>query len=320
MGKAPAEQFYWGDYIRDTRSLNLMAKGAWSDILAHGFFKTPFGRISQSLDDWATMFGCDAATAKTVLEAIKKHQVGDVDKERNGDITVTNRRRFRDWQEKQSGAERQARFRERGGGNPEKWTALRAIVLVRDEKMCAYCGRKATTVDHVIPRSRGGEHDPRNLVACCKTCNSVKSNRTPVEAGMRLRKGFNHSVLSLESQGAAGFEFASPSDFESNAEVTPISSSSSSSSTSLKRLIATCVREHASVDERLVEIAVLETLIRRKGSANENQPIKSAKYFNEEIVKLQALAGKDGKSPMGDQAIEVLLRRRREQVFGGEQS
>jgi hypothetical protein len=225
MGKAPAEQFYWGDYIRDTRSLNLMAKGAWSDILAHGFFKTPFGRISQSLDDWATMFGCDVATAKTVLEAIKKHQVGDVVTQRNGDITVTNRRRFREWKEKEAANNRQKRFRDRHGGN---------------------------------------------------------------------------------EQGDASRE--------NNGKVTALSSSSSS--TSLKRLIAACVREHAGVDARLVEIAVLETLIRRKGSANENQPIKSAKYFSEEIVKLNANAGKGGKMPMGDQAIDVMLKRRREQVEG----
>jgi hypothetical protein len=82
----------------------------------------------------------------------------------------------------------------------------------------------------------------------------------------------------------------------------------------LKRLIAACVREHAAVDERLVEIAVRETLLRRKGSANENEPIKSAKYFVEEIVKLNATSGVGGKMPMGDKAIDAMLKRRREQT------
>jgi hypothetical protein len=104
---------------------------------------------------------------------------------------------------------------------------------------------------------------------------------------------------------------------ENNGKVTSLSSSSSS--TSLKRLIATCVREHSELDARLVEIAVLETLIRRKGSANEHEPIKSPKYFNEEIVKLNVNAGKSGKMPMGDKAIDVLLKRRRDQVEGSQE-
>lgn len=112
MAKAPADQFYFRDYISDTRSLSLAARGAWMDILSHGFFKTPQGRISQSLEDWATMFGCDEATAKTVLEAIRKHQVGDVVTNRNGEITVTNRRQYRAWEEKEANRLRQKRYRD----------------------------------------------------------------------------------------------------------------------------------------------------------------------------------------------------------------
>jgi 5-methylcytosine-specific restriction endonuclease McrA len=59
-------------------------------------------------------------------------------------------------------------------------------VLRRDEHRCAYCGKSATTIDHVIPRSRGGEDSWENLVACCLRCNNVKSNRTPGEMGWTL--------------------------------------------------------------------------------------------------------------------------------------
>lgn len=125
MGKAPADQFYFMDYIRDTRSLSLEAKGAWMDILAHGFFNVPQGRISQDLDAWSRMLGCPVDTARTVLEQIGKHRVGDVETERNGDVTVTNRRQFNAWQEREANKHRVADYRERKkaanstGGNGE---------------------------------------------------------------------------------------------------------------------------------------------------------------------------------------------------------
>ena len=60
-------------------------------------------------------------------------------------------------------------------------------VLRRDGNRCAYCGGFASTIDHVMPRSRGGADTWENLVACCLRCNNVKSDRTPAEMGWRLR-------------------------------------------------------------------------------------------------------------------------------------
>lgn len=60
-------------------------------------------------------------------------------------------------------------------------------VLRRDGHKCGYCGAGASTVDHVIPRSRGGADAWDNLVACCIKCNNKKSNRTPEEMGWILR-------------------------------------------------------------------------------------------------------------------------------------
>ncbi|MCT2594837.1 HNH endonuclease [Streptomyces sp. N2-109] len=59
-------------------------------------------------------------------------------------------------------------------------------VLVRDRHRCAYCGRRATTVDHVVPRSRGGGDTWLNTVAACTTDNHRKADRTPPQAGMKL--------------------------------------------------------------------------------------------------------------------------------------
>ena len=59
-------------------------------------------------------------------------------------------------------------------------------VFVRDGYKCAYCDRETTrlTIDHIVPRSRGGQTTFENCVAACKSCNNKKGNRTPREAKM----------------------------------------------------------------------------------------------------------------------------------------
>jgi hypothetical protein len=56
------------------------------------------------------------------------------------------------------------------------WKNRRLEVLQRDGYICTYCGEDATSVDHVIPRSAGGDHSLANLVACCLKCNGKKGN------------------------------------------------------------------------------------------------------------------------------------------------
>ncbi|WP_396655584.1 HNH endonuclease [Microbacterium sp.] len=60
-------------------------------------------------------------------------------------------------------------------------------VLRRDAHRCAYCGRGASTIDHILPRSRGGGDSWENLVACCLRCNNLKGDRTPQEMSWELR-------------------------------------------------------------------------------------------------------------------------------------
>ncbi|OJX67053.1 MAG: HNH endonuclease [Micrococcales bacterium 73-13] len=60
-------------------------------------------------------------------------------------------------------------------------------VLRRDGQRCGYCAAPATTIDHVLPRSRGGADSWENLVACCLRCNNAKGDRTPGEMGWSLR-------------------------------------------------------------------------------------------------------------------------------------
>ena len=65
-------------------------------------------------------------------------------------------------------------------------------IVLRDSSTCQYCRQKLPprelTLDHVIPRSRGGASTWENLVASCKPCNNVKGDRTPAEAGLTLTK------------------------------------------------------------------------------------------------------------------------------------
>jgi 5-methylcytosine-specific restriction endonuclease McrA len=63
----------------------------------------------------------------------------------------------------------------------------RAGVLRRDSRVCAYCGKRADTIDHVVPRSRGGVHSWDNCVAACRGCNSRKADRLLAELGWSLR-------------------------------------------------------------------------------------------------------------------------------------
>jgi 5-methylcytosine-specific restriction endonuclease McrA len=83
-------------------------------------------------------------------------------------------------------------------------------VLVRDQHRCAYCGRRATTVDHVVPRSVGGADTWLNTVASCAEDNHRKANRTPEQAGMTLlRQPFEPTptdamLLTLSRDGQEG--------------------------------------------------------------------------------------------------------------------
>lgn len=66
----------------------------------------------------------------------------------------------------------------------------RREVFARDGHVCQYCGRHGSdlTLDHVLPRHRGGAHSWENLVTACMPCNHRKGGRTPEEARMRLAR------------------------------------------------------------------------------------------------------------------------------------
>lgn len=85
------------------------------------------------------------------------------------------------------------RYRPKGIG------ITRKRIFKRDGYECTYCGsHKNLTVDHIIPKSRGGSNYWDNLITSCFRCNSIKDDKTPEEAGMKLR--FKPYVPSLFSR------------------------------------------------------------------------------------------------------------------------
>lgn len=64
----------------------------------------------------------------------------------------------------------------------------RKAVFARDGGRCVYCNAAATSLDHVVPKSRGGPHTWDNVVSACSRCNHLKADRGIAELGWRLRR------------------------------------------------------------------------------------------------------------------------------------
>lgn len=95
----------------------------------------------------------------------------------------------------------------------------RKNLYVRDGYQCGYCGHKfhgdELTLDHIIPRSKGGGNSWENLISCCGPCNRKKADRTPNEAEMPLLRRpipltvhtSRHVLRALGSEVAAWSKF-----------------------------------------------------------------------------------------------------------------
>jgi CRISPR/Cas system Type II protein with McrA/HNH and RuvC-like nuclease domain len=82
---------------------------------------------------------------------------------------------------------------------PKNLRVNRKRIFKRDNNTCGYCGsQKNLTIDHIVPKSRGGKNTWDNMITCCSRCNSVKDDRTPEEAGMKLKfKPYQPDIFSL---------------------------------------------------------------------------------------------------------------------------
>ncbi len=77
------------------------------------------------------------------------------------------------------------------GGSTTKWRKIRERILKRDDHTCQYCGQYGDTVDHIVPRSLGGDDHFENLQTLCRTCNYSKGGRLgPLNGHSRTTPGF----------------------------------------------------------------------------------------------------------------------------------
>jgi len=79
-------------------------------------------------------------------------------------------------------------------------------IYKRDRYECQYCSSKADlTIDHILPKSRGGGNIWENVVTCCHKCNNKKGNKTPEEIGFKLKSTPKAPPISLPSEFWSSF-------------------------------------------------------------------------------------------------------------------
>lgn len=246
MGKAPAFQFYVRDWLSDPqlRMVSPATRGIWIDMLCYMWESTTRGEITGDFGSFTRMLGVTSDEFQTFIDEAEVTGFADIEIV-DIKITIKNRRMVRDEVQKNGNRDRQRRFREKGGGDPDRWTSIRVQILERDEYMCAYCGRKADTVDHVFSKSKGGGEEDWNLVACCKRCNMKKGDRTLEQSNMTFWKGFDISKINNGNTN-------------NNTKVTPPSSSSSSSSYNSKELHITSPEPETDSGPPVVIIPLLD--------------------------------------------------------------
>jgi hypothetical protein len=185
---------YPNDWLTDEVSMCSMgAQGLWLRMMfimhtstRYGYLVLPNGSPIPS-----EMVARRCGTTLKEYESLLSELDGMGKLKRTPDGVIYSKRMVEDEKERAGQRLRMNRFREKGGGDPHRWTSIRRPILDRDREICAYCGKHAVTVDHIIPKSKNGTEDPWNLVACCKGCNNKKTNRTPEQAGMNFWSGFD---------------------------------------------------------------------------------------------------------------------------------
>jgi len=108
MGKAPADQFYWKDWIIDTGCLSLEAKGAWMDILCYMWFSKTKGKLSKTFIEYSRILGVTEEEAKRVILELIENNICDTENVTcngnvtncNTNVTLINRRMYREEQQR----------------------------------------------------------------------------------------------------------------------------------------------------------------------------------------------------------------------------
>lgn len=125
-GKAPAFQFYPGDWLRDTQvqMASMETKGVWIQMLCNMWFSPAKGELNGSWTSLSRLLGCDIETLQKTVKEIKEYGIadvtcnGDVTKS-NNDVTIINRRMYREDKARKDTALRVQKHRSKKGGNKD---------------------------------------------------------------------------------------------------------------------------------------------------------------------------------------------------------
>lgn len=107
------EEFDWDAFMRDTLEASPATAGAWLRCLYKMRLSVTRGRISLPIETYARLFGADRAQTEAIIAEIHALNIGEVEYESNGNITLTNRRMFREWEAKEGNRIRQLRWQEK---------------------------------------------------------------------------------------------------------------------------------------------------------------------------------------------------------------
>ncbi len=123
MGKNPAFLFYPGDWIQDTRSLSLAAKGAWIDLLCAMWRSPTRGSITLPIEGYGRLIGATEHQSSLVIQELTDMHVCDHVTIGNGYVTLTSRRMIREEKDRELTRNRVRRHRAGGEENPGNGSA-----------------------------------------------------------------------------------------------------------------------------------------------------------------------------------------------------
>lgn len=113
MGKAPAFQFYPGDWSRDLEEHPLEIEGAWIRICCKLWWSETRGSLTRTIDQWAKILRVSQEDAKRIFDYINSWKIGEISVDPNGNLTVQSRRMLRDEKDRVNNCLRQKRHYEK---------------------------------------------------------------------------------------------------------------------------------------------------------------------------------------------------------------
>lgn len=116
-GKLPWFQFYPGDWLQDTRMLDLQSKGAWFEIINVMWTAPERGVLSGTLEEFSLLLGCYIDDTSTILDRFERLKICDFSRDGNGIVTLKCRRMVREEAERENNRERVAKFRKKQSSN-----------------------------------------------------------------------------------------------------------------------------------------------------------------------------------------------------------